>query len=192
MAIYKQNNNTTPTTEEMWGFVKYYYLKVLGSGIVIGLLVLFASVFCLIPGIYLYPIMALVLPIMVIENTSFGYAFNQSFRLIKDNWWSTFGVLVVIFIVLYVASMILVVPASLLSMGSLFFHFTKGDNTSKVIAVIVAVLQSVVYVFQILMTTAACICYFSLTENKEGTGLLERINQFGTGEQQTDTHQEEY
>ena len=183
MAIYKQNRNIVPSTEEMWGYIKYYFLKVLGSSIVLSIIVVLGCVFCLIPGIYLYPIMALVLPIMVIENSSFNYAFNQSFRLIKDNWWVTFGVLVVIFIVLYVASMVVLIPASLLTMGSLFFHFTKGTSVSVTAAIITALLQTVVHVFHILSIVAACMCYFSLTENKEGTGLMERISQFGNTEQ---------
>lgn len=190
MALYKQNRNVIPTTEEMWGYIKYFFLKALGSSILIGLLILVGFIFCIIPGIYLYPVMALVLPIMVIENTSFSYAFNQSFRLIKDNWWLIFGVLIVIFIVYYVASLVVVIPASLLTMGSLFFHLTKGTSVTAI--VITTILQSVVHIFHILSIVGACMCYFSLTENKEGTGLIERINQFGTANPDSNITPEEY
>jgi hypothetical protein len=190
MALYKQNRNLTPTTEEMWGYIKYFFLKALGSSILIGLLVGVGLVFCIIPGIYLYPAMALVLPIMVIENTSFSYAFNQSFRLIKDNWWLIFGALIVIFIVYYVASLVVLVPASLLTMGSLFFHFNKGTSLTAI--VITTILQSIVHIFHVLSIVGACICYFSLTENKEGTGLIERINQFGTSTPDPNITPEEY
>jgi hypothetical protein len=60
------------------------------------------------------------------------------------------------------------------------------------VAIMIALLQTVEYVFQILMVVAVGLCYFSLHESKEGTGLMERINQFGAGPGHTDTTQEEY
>jgi hypothetical protein len=187
MALYKHNGNQAPTTEQMWGYIKYFFFKALGSCIVMVILLMVGLVFCLIPGIYLYPVMALVLPIMVIENTSFGYAFNQSFRLIKNNWWLTFGALLVIIIIISVANMTVTIPASLISMGSFFFHLTKGTPVSVTAIVITAILQNFLYMLQIIPIIAACICYFSLTENKEGTGLMERINQFGAAQADADT-----
>ncbi len=187
MALYKHNHNQVPTTEQMWGYIKYFFLKALGSCIVMVLLIMVGLVFCLIPGVYLYPVMALVLPIMVIENTSFGYAFNQSFRLIKNNWWLTFGALIVILIIISVASMIVTIPASLVAMGSFFLHVTKGTQISVTAIVITTLLQNFLYALQILAIVASCICYFSLTENKEGTGLMERINQFGAAQADPDS-----
>ncbi len=192
MTLYKQKQNQAPELDEMWGYIKYYFLKIFGSAIVLTILIIVALMFCLIPGIYLYPIMALVFPIMVVENTSFNYAFGHSFKLIKDNWWATFGVLVVVAIVLYVATMILVVPASLLSAGSLFLHFTRGSAMSVTAVIITTILAKTATVFQILMIVASCLCYFSLTESKEGTGLIERINQFGTSHPDTNATPEEY
>ncbi len=192
MALYKQKQNNVPEMDEMWGYFKFYFLKILGSSIVITIIVVVGAIFCLIPGIYLYPIMALVLPIIVIENTSFNYAFNHSFSLIKDNWWATFGVLVVIFIILYVARMILVMPSALLTMGSLFLHFTKGTTVSVTAVIITTILGAFSHIFQILSVVATCLCYFNLTESKEGTGLIERINQFGTTNPDSNTTPEEY
>jgi hypothetical protein len=83
MALYKQKGNVAPTTEEMWGYFKYYFFRILGGSIVIGVLLIPAFMLCFIPGIYLFPIVGLIFPIMVMENTSFGYAFSRSFQLIK-------------------------------------------------------------------------------------------------------------
>ena len=192
MALYKQKQNAVPTVEEMWGYFKFYFFKVLGSSIVIYFVVGIGTVFCIIPGVYLYAIMALVLPIMVIENTSFGYAFNQSFRLIKDNWWVTFGVLVVIFIIIYVASIFVTIPSAVLNAGNIFIHLTKGTQVTLPIAILSAILQEVSHVFHIITVVGAALCYFNLTESKEGTGLIERMNQFGAAKPDTDSTQEEY
>jgi len=193
MALYKQKQNTVPTTEEMWGYIKYYFLKILGSNVLLYLLLIIGFMLCFVPGIYLSPIFALVTPIMIAENTSFGYAFNQSFRLIRDNWWSTFGVFVVIYIILYVINLIISVPSMLLGAGNIFLHLTKNSEAlSLPIAIITTLLQSVSYFFHMLMVVAVGIVYFSLTEIKEGTGLMERINQFGTNEPNPGPEPEEY
>ena len=192
MTLYKQKQNTIPTTEELWGYFKYYYLRVLGSSILLYILMGIGMVFCLIPGIYLAPIFALVPPIMIMENTSFGYAFNQSFRLIKDNWWTTFGVIIVVYIILYVLNLAVSIPSMILGAGNVFLHLRDGNAITLPVAIVTSVLQAVEYVFHILIVVAVGLCYFNLTESKEGTGLMERINQFGTGESHTDTTQEEY
>ena len=192
MTLYKKKQNQAPDMDEMWGYFKFYFFKILGTSIVIGILVGLGTAFCFVPGIYLYPIMALVLPIMVVENTSFNYAFNQSFRLIKDNWWATFGVLVVIFIILYVASMVVVLPSTLLGAGSIFLHLTKGTSVSITTVIITTLLSESAHIFHILTIVATCLCYFNLSESKEGTGLMERINQFGTANPDSNITPEEY
>lgn len=192
MALYKQKGNEVPETEEMWGYFKFYFLRVLGSAFVVAIVFILGCFLCLIPGIYLYPVMSLVFPIIIIENASFGYAFNQSFKLIKDNWWPTFGVLIVIGIILGVAGMILVLPSAIFTAGSIFLHMTRGTSTSVTGVVVTTILKQFAHVFQILAVVATCLIYFNLHETKEGTGLMERINQFGAGQNHTDSTQEEY
>jgi hypothetical protein len=192
-ALYKQKGNNVPTMEEMWGYFKYFFLRILWASIVMGLLIVAGLIFCLIPGIYLYPVMALVPSIMIIENVSFGYAFNQSFRLIKDNWWVTFGVLVVVYIILYVANLVVAIPSAIFGAGSVFLHLFKGTAALSVpAAIITTIIQSFAHVFQILMIVAANLCYFNLTETKEGTSLLERIGQFGSQDTAQGQAPEEY
>jgi hypothetical protein len=193
MVLYKQKQNTIPTVEEMWGYFKFYYLKILGSTILLYILIIIGMFFCLIPGIYLLPIFALVPPIMIFENTSFGYAFNHSFKLIKDNWWVTFGIMVVMYIILYVANLTVSIPAIILGAGSVFLHLRGGGKAlSLPIAIFTTAIQAAEYVFHILMVVAVGLCYFSLTENKEGTGMLERIDQFGKANPNADITPEEY
>lgn len=193
IALYKQKQNTVPTVDEMWGYFKYYFLKVLGSSFLIFIVVMVGCMLCFIPGIYLYPIMALVLPIMVVENTSFGYAFSHSFKLIKNNWWVTFGTLVVIYIIIYVANLVVVIPTVILNAGNMFVRLTKGGPPLTLpVAIITTLLQQVTHIFLIIMIVAMALCYFNLTETKEGTGLIERMNQFGSSGPDANIIPEEY
>ncbi len=192
MTLYKIKQNQVPTTDEMWGYIKFYFLKSLGGSIVIFLILIAGWVLCLIPGIYLGVILSLVLPIMIAENSTFGYAFNQSFKLIKGNWWSTFGMLIVITIIVGIAGMVFTIPAAILGAGNIFLHFAKGAQISTIATIVSTILTSFSHILYIIMYVAVGLCYFSLNESKEGTGIMERINQFGTNTFDEDITPEEY
>ena len=193
ITLYKQKKNTIPTPEEMWGYIKYFYLRILWCTIVLYLLIGVGMVFCFLPGIYLSVVFALVPPIMIMENTSFGYAFNKSFRLIKDNWWVTFGVIIVVYIILYVINLAVSIPSMVLGAGNVFLHITKKSAAlSLPVAIITALVSSITYFFHILMIVAVSLCYFNLAETKEATGLMERMNQFGATDTAPDATPEEY
>ena len=176
MSVYLQKGNKQPTFDEVWGYFKYYFLRVMGSGILIVLLMCVAFVACIIPFFYVMPIFYLILPIIVIENSSFKYAFNKSFKLIKDNWWFVFGVIFVMALIVGMAVGIASIPISVVTIGSKFFSL-KGFTMP--ILIIFSALHSLVTLAYALLSIAICMCYFTLSEQKEGLGLLNRIENFG-------------
>ncbi|HEY8781800.1 MAG TPA: hypothetical protein VIM16_09310 [Mucilaginibacter sp.] len=192
MCLYKVKGNEPPTIEEVWGYFKFFYLKILGSGILLFILLMVGFLLCVIPGIYLYPVLALVFPIMIFENTSLRYAFNRSFRLIKDNWWLTFGTLFVVGLIVYFAAMALVLPAALLNFSSFFLHPRGGLHISTTTTIITSILSHLSQLFYILPLVTLSLCYFSLAEKLDGTGLIERISQIGNIRLDNNSHPEEY
>lgn len=190
VAIYIQKGNQTPTIDEVWGYFKFYFFRVFWSSILLILLVGVAFLFCLVPGFWLFPYVALVFPVMVIENASLGYSFNRSFALIKDNFWVTFGTLIVVWIIVYACMSMVVMPTSLLNMMSMFTH--KTPHMSLTLTMITTVLQSLCQVFTIIPIITISLAYFSLVEQKESVGLMERISNFGSTEKPIDTRPEEY
>jgi hypothetical protein len=192
IALYKEKGNVAPTTTEVWAYFKYFYFKIFGSAILIFLLIIFATVLCFFPGVYLYPIMALVLPIMIFENTSFSYAFNRSFRLIKDNWWLTFGCIFVSILIVYFASLIILIPTTIINLSSMFLHPHNGIHMSLTTTIISTVLQQVCQVFGIIPLVVISLCYFSLNEKANGTGLIERLSQLGNNTPDDTLSTEEY
>jgi len=192
ICIYREKGNVAATPSEVWGYFKYFFFKIFGSSFLLGLLLIIAFVLCIIPGVWLYPIFGLIFPIMVFENTSLGYAFNKSFKLIKDNWWLTFGCLFVIGLIVYFATVIVVLPTTLLNLGSLFIHPSKGVHLSVTLSIITVFLQHLCQVFYILPIVTMSLCYFNLSEHTDGTGLLGRINQLGNIIPDDTTQPEEY
>lgn len=193
MALYKQKGNVAPTTEEVWGYFKYFFLKTLGALFITTLLILPAFMLCLLPGFWLFPIMGLVIPIIIMENASFGYAFNRSFNLIKDYWWITAGTVLVVYIIFYCMAVFITLPVQAINVTSLLIRPQKIPNLSLggiLISVIVAQFAMLLY---IIPTIALALCYFNLAERKEGTSLLDRINKFGSNPgEQTNLPTEEY
>lgn len=190
IAIYVQKGNQTPTTDEVWGYFKYYFFRIFGSSILLIILLCIAFMFCLVPGFWLFPYVAMMFPIMVIENGSLGYSFNRSFKIIKDNFWITFGTLIVVWIIVYACMSMIVLPTSLFNMIGMFTH--KTPHMSLTLTMITTILQSLCQVFTIIPIITISLAYFSLVEQKESTGLMERISNFGNTEKPIDTRPEEY
>ncbi|RDC54108.1 hypothetical protein DU508_23435 [Pedobacter chinensis] len=190
IAIYVQKGNQMPTTEEVWGYFKYYFFRVFGSSIVLILMLIAGFICCLLPGFYLFPFVAMMFPIMVMENGSLGYSFSRSFKIIKDNFWITFGTLIVVWIILYACMSMVVLPTTLFNMIGMFT--SKNPKMSLSLSMITVVLQSLCQVFTIIPVITISLSYFSLVEQKENTGLMERIAHFGNPEKPIDTRPEEY
>ncbi|MBS1504196.1 MAG: hypothetical protein JST32_19155 [Bacteroidetes bacterium] len=192
MTLYRAKRNAPPDTEEMWGYFKFFYLKVLIASLVLLVINALGLVMCIIPGIYFGVVFSLVAPVMIVENTSFGYAFNQSFRLIRNNWWVTFGALIITGIIWYVARVAIVFPAVILGYANIYSQFLSTDAARLTSRILTIVLEQVATIFDIIIVIAAGLCYFNLTESKDGTGLKERMDQFGKTDADINLMPEEY
>ncbi len=174
--LYKEKGNEVPTTEEVWTYVKFYFFQFLGSSAVLFVLLVAGTMLCFIPGIYLFPIVGLMFPIMMMESSNLGFAFSKAFTLIKSNWWPTFGVQMIMLILVMAASFIFHIPLAIAGMTSFFTGITKMDTFSIVMQVVIS---HITMVFLIFPNIALALSYYSLSEQKDGTGLMGRIRDFG-------------
>ena len=79
-------------------------------------------------------------------------------------------------LIIGVASSIASIPITILTVGGKFFA-TKTYTLPLII--IFSVLKNVLLLLYVLPAIAVSLCYLSLSEEKEGTGLLTRIERFG-------------
>ncbi len=193
LSLYKEKGNVPPAVAEVWGYMKYYFMRSFTALILIYIMLVIGFVLCLVPGLWLYPIFALILPVMIFENTTFGYAFSHCFRLIKDFWWVTFGAIVISGIIGILCAGVVAMPASLANMIVMLVNIKRGVRFSVGLTIAASVLQHLAYVFYIIPMIATALCYFNLTEVKEGTSILNRIEGFGKEELPgTDLSEEQY
>lgn len=177
IAIYIKNGNVPPTVEEVWAYFKFYFFRVLLSSVITGVFFIFCLMFCLIPGIYVFPATCLIFPVMIMENASFDYSFGRSFKLLKDNWGATSGALLIIWIITYATTSMISLPGILLSTTSTFLPDSTEMNS--VIVIVATIIQYACQVFLIVPLVGISLCYFNLVERHENTGLLERIAKLG-------------
>lgn len=69
-----------------------------GIGIAIGLLLL------IVPGLFLLTIWSMLVPVIVLEGRSAGASFDRSREIVRGNGWSVFGLIVVVFLLVAIAS----------------------------------------------------------------------------------------
>lgn len=190
ISVYLQNKKHQPELAQVWGYFKYYFWRVFGATLLLALLAVIGTFFCVLPGIYLAVVFSLVIPIIVMENASFGYAFNKSFSLIRSNWWFVFGVIIVVWLIIFIAYKIAGIPLSLVALTSKLLS-TKSIITPLLI--FFSIMQNMLIVTHSLLTIAIALCYFDLSEQKEAIGLLGRIENFGKpdDEENPDPHPDE-
>lgn len=177
VAVYIAKGNVAPTLEEVWNYFKYYFFRVMWSGLLVSILWVVCTMFCLIPGIYVTPAFSIFYAIMILENADFGTAFGRSFTLVKQHWWITFASLLVIGIITVVCMMIVYMPSYILMMVSAFSG--GGVQVLKGYQIFTSISQYVSQVFMIIPLVATAFIYANLVERKESQGLMSRIEGFG-------------
>lgn len=213
ITLYNEKGNEPPTLYEVWGYFKYYFLRVIGSSILLFLIFVAAVIVCmipvgimifaagprigafigffciLIPILYFFTVLGLFFPIMIGENASFRYSFSKCFKLIKGRWWNTFGVFFVMAIIIYVGYLLIIVPFAILSGGTITFI---SYNVSFYIVILYSVIVGLLQVINIIPLTSAAVAYFSYAEDKESIGLMDRIETLGSTPDDLDPVNDEY
>lgn len=180
IKLYKEQHNAVPSIQDIWHLFKRRILSFFVATIFLSIIVFIGFIFCLIPGFYLIPIISITLPIMIMEDKGLFEALSRSIQLVKEHWWKTFGLVLIASVIAYFSMGILSIPSALLSVGAVFI-----ENSPILVfggSIFSAILTSLAQLFYILPAIVSAFWYFSLSEEKDGLGLMERIEAFGTDE----------
>lgn len=150
-----------------------YLFSIVGSFIFIfGGVLLFV-----IPGIYLSVVLTLIYIVRINENKSFIEGFRRCRYLIKNRWWLTFGIILIFSMIQYFFSFILQFPALIITVMEIVSGTDNSNPSSlmEVVTIITSILSSLSLLFYSLSVVGIIFHYFSLVEQKDATGLLEKI-----------------
>jgi len=169
--------NVSPTIEQVWNEFRKHYLKILLLAVVKLIIYIPALMLCLAPGVYLMIVFAPMTWIIVNENAGIGEAFSRCFALAKENFWLSFGIYIVAYIVyLFAATIIGFVVGIIVGIAS--YMSTKELNSTM--AIISSVANVFSYFFYIVFAVSVGLNYYSLTERHDGTGMLRRLDSLGS------------
>jgi hypothetical protein len=189
MKLYNSSQGQSPTIQEVWEEFKKYFLKVFLYTIPVNLITIVGFAFCLLPGIYLAVVFAPFPIALIVENQTFGGAWNRCFSIIKDNFWSSLGIYILVYLIYALsAGIISTVIAALTSIVS---YFTTKD-ISATIGIATSVLSIFSFLFYIIFYVSVCIHYFNLAERHDGTGMMQRLDTLGRSGNDFDNTQEHY
>jgi len=132
--------------------------------------------------IYLSIPMTMLLAVHVLEKNSIGASLKRAFYLVREKWWVTFGIYIVISILASIASYIFMLPAYIVFMAKTLGSVGTGEISPEFglwfgIMYACGFLGSLFTgMYQVL---GMILQYYSLREQKEGAGLLKRIQNIG-------------
>ncbi|WP_447640929.1 MULTISPECIES: hypothetical protein [Chitinophagaceae] len=172
-AYDEKNGSGSPTLEEVWMVFRKNVLVVFFYGIVLSILVVLGTVFCLIPGVYLGTVFAPFACIIIMEdNKHLGNVFNRCFTLIRENFWPCLGLYIVSSLLANTCSGIIGILIG--GIGGLISYFTTKDIGAS-LGIFSGISQIFSAAFSIILYLTIGMQYFSLEEKQNGTGLMARI-----------------
>lgn len=128
-------------------------------------------------GVYLSTVFTLYFPALWLEDQSVFGAVGRSFSLIKGNWWSTFGLMMVVGFIQGALSVVFVVPFYATMAGKMFQIPMLGSDIAGLTGTTFYSI-GIIFTYAISLLTAA-FQYFSLVEQREGRGLHLLVGELG-------------
>jgi hypothetical protein len=80
---------------------------VAGASILAGIAITIGLILLIVPGLYLITIWAVIVPVIVLEQSGAMASFGRSQQLVRGRGWHVFGTLVLVYIILLAVSLIL-------------------------------------------------------------------------------------
>lgn len=120
-------------------------LPLIGMTILFLLGVAAGTILCVLPGIFLYVSWSVASPALIMERAGPAGALGRSLKLVRPRWWPTFGLLLLVGIMTWIAQQIISTPISLIAGGgggmfgtvsssSDFASLFVGSTISEIIA----------------------------------------------------------
>lgn len=159
--------------------ISRFALRMFLSALAMGILIALGCLLLVIPGMYLAIGLSFVWAIQVLENITVSQAISRSIYLIKGYWWSTFGLLFIMSIILGLVAAIFQVPYMLSVVAKmLHWSFVSSDVLMVASSMLASVGQMLLYS---MLYVALLFQYFNLVEKKEGLGMRNLVASLGSG-----------
>ncbi|PKP19639.1 MAG: hypothetical protein CVU05_10925 [Bacteroidetes bacterium HGW-Bacteroidetes-21] len=147
-----------------------YFFPFLLASILISIVIVIGTIFCIIPGIYLGICLSFIFIIMIWERKGIGEAFGRCFNVAHKDFWWTLLILLVISVAIGIVAFIIALPMTAISFFGVFTRMSSGDVNSYyfIINVIVSSITNVVVSLLSSVTMVAiALQYFNIVEKEK-------------------------
>ncbi|RNC80226.1 MAG: hypothetical protein ED556_14065 [Winogradskyella sp.] len=165
-------------SKTFWGYLGLGFLKYLS--------LFFAAVLCILPVFYVMVPMFIVYCIYVFESRRGATdSFSYSFYLINEDFWLALGSMIVLFIIMYVLSLVFSIPTAIYTYAKMGIFSGEIDPAgmdifTDPIYILMNVISTLFSILLNLITiVASAFVYFHLNEKRNFTGTYERISNIG-------------
>ena len=192
--LYMEGAPSPITVPDLWDRTKRLLAPIVLTGLGATLLTLGSMLIMIIPclgalawlggWIYLFPAISLLLPARLTDEGDFFSAFRRARHLVEGYWGQTFGVVVLVWVVIFVLSMVVSLPVLIVSAVIGFHGATEAGPLMQTLLSVGAVLGSLAYFAYVLFPVAFTMHYYNLVTKQEGAAvpdLEDRIDAIGRG-----------
>lgn len=208
LVIYGEKKSNKIEVQEVWDRVRNTFWTYLGSSVlffisfIIAYLILAIPVFVLasISGfLVFFGVMIVILGLMFLifsssltffiqlyEKKNFFDSIVRSFKLVNNGkWWSTFGLIMILYMVMATVSYIFMIPYYIITLTTALHNVSAESplEVSSSTAIIATVSFTLYYMAQMLLyalpNVGIAFQYFNLVELKEARGLMSQIETIG-------------
>lgn len=113
---------------EVWQELRPRLGALFGVTIVVTVLTTIGLAAFLLPGIWLYALLSLATPALILERGTVGSSLSRSLALVRGSWWRVFGVLVAAQVVAFVISYVIQLPFGMATPTDPAATLTAGDQ----------------------------------------------------------------
>ncbi|MDQ3100382.1 MAG: hypothetical protein M3R08_03270 [Bacteroidota bacterium] len=187
LRAYHLGENHGITTADLWKRSMEQFWNYLGISILVMILVVIGSVLCIIPGIFAFVAFSLTYMVHAIERNGVTASMKRSHLLIKDRWWETFGLIIIVGLVQGVIAYALMIPTMIISViiginTTMEGVRAGGEPDMGWYPLFMAIMMTINLLVTLLtypiMAVALGLKYFSIVEEKEGLGIRQKIQGF--------------
>jgi len=121
---------------------------------------------------------SLVYVVSLNENVGVMNSIQRSLYLTKNKFWFTFGLVFVLSLIQGFMGFIFQIPQYIVMFISMFNSMdgTGVDGVTEIIIIVTSIISALQYLLYAITLIALVFYYFSLVEQKEAKGLLEKID----------------
>lgn len=200
LVLYQDRGAGRFELEDVWRRARRSLWRMTGTLLLLGFLFGVSALIVLVPClgalaylagvVYFGVLLSLVFIVQAREQAGVLTALSRSRALVRGNWWPTAGVVFVSGIVYYAMSVCFALPSIVVS-GFAAFHGIEGESSSGLYGVLGIVFGAVASLGSLLLyavpLVAVAFQYFSLVEQKDRTGLMERVEAMERAAQTSET-----